>query len=81
MVCLLSIFAHSDDENFHPSGTLGLPFVVLILTVSLACTYPVGFLAQRTKQILILTMAVTGLYLFLLPWWVNWNRNKKEKNI
>ena len=57
---------------------LALLFVVLILTVLLARDTQVGFAAQRAQQILILVMALTGLYLFALPWWVKWRRRERR---
>jgi len=56
---------------------LALPFVVLILTMFLARNSPVGSFAQQGQQFLILMMAITGLYLFLLPWWAKWKRTHK----
>jgi len=56
---------------------LALPFVVLILTVLLARNTPAGSIVQQAQQILMLTMGITGLYLFLLPWWAKWKRNHK----
>ena len=55
---------------------LALPFVVLILTAFLARNTPAGSLAQRAQQILMLTMAITGVYLFVLPWWTKWRRRR-----
>jgi len=72
----MSKFLNKYVRKFH--RWLALPFVILILAVFLARNSPVGSLAQRTQQILMLTLALTGLYLFLLPWWVKWNRNKRR---
>jgi len=72
----MSKFLNKYMRKFH--RWLVLPFVALILTVFLARNSPVGAFAQRTQQILTLTMALTGLYLFLLPWWIKWNRNKRR---
>lgn len=57
---------------------LALPFVILILTAFTARNSPVGSFAQRAQQGLMLTMAITGLYLFLLPWWTKWARNRRR---
>lgn len=73
----MSKFLNKYVRKFH--RWLALPFVVLILMVFLARNSPVGAVAQRSQQILMLTMAITGLYLFLLPWWVKWNRNRRMK--
>jgi len=72
----MSKFLNKYVRKFH--RWLALPFVVLILTVFLARNTPAGSLAQRTQQILMLTMAITGLYLFLLPWWTKWIRNERR---
>lgn len=57
---------------------LALPFVVLILAMLLARNTQAGFAAQRAQQILILAMALTGLYLFGLPWWAKWRRHERR---
>jgi hypothetical protein len=63
-------------RKFH--RWLALPFIVLILAAILLRATPAGTSIQRVQQVLMLTMAVTGLYLFLLPWWAKWNRNKRR---
>jgi len=64
-------------RKFH--RWLALPFVALILTVVLARDTPASSVAQRAQQVLMLTMAITGLYLFLLPWWTRWRRRERRK--
>lgn len=54
---------------------LALPFAALILLVLLTRGSPFGAAIQQTQQVLLLVMALTGLYLFLLPWWTRWNRD------
>ena len=57
---------------------LALPFVVFMVTVLLARNTQVGFVAQRAQQVLLVVMAVTGIYLFLLPWWVKWRKRNRQ---
>ncbi|MDO9130078.1 MAG: hypothetical protein Q7U34_09450 [Anaerolineales bacterium] len=57
---------------------LALPFVAMILAAVLLRTTPAGISIQRVQQILMLTMAVTGLYLFILPWWARWRRRGRN---
>jgi len=57
---------------------LALPFVVLILTIVLTRDTPLSFAAQRAQQILMLAMALTGLYLFILPWWAKWRKRDRR---
>lgn len=57
---------------------LSLPFAGLVVTLFLARNTPYGPLAQQAQQVLLLVMAVTGLYLFLLPYWTKRNRGREE---
>ena len=57
---------------------LALPFVVLILTIVLTRDTPLSFAVQRAQQILMLAMALTGLYLFILPWWAKWRKRDRR---
>ena len=70
-------FLNKYVRKFH--RWLALPFVALILTVVLARGTPASSAAQRAQQVLMLTMAITGLYLFLLPWWTRWRRRERRK--
>lgn len=56
---------------------LALPFVVLLLALALARGTELQLPAQRAQQVLMLTMALTGLYLFALPWWARWRRRRR----
>jgi hypothetical protein len=56
---------------------LALPFAALVLTLLLARNTPLGPLAQQAQQVLLLIMALTGLYLFLLPWWTRWKKKDR----
>jgi len=60
---------------------LALPFVVLIITAVLARNTPAAFIAQRGQQVVLLTMAITGLYLFFLPWWTKRRRRKGDTSV
>jgi len=53
---------------------LALPFVAMLLTVALTRNTSGGDATQRVQQILMLIMAITGVYLFVLPWWTKWRR-------
>jgi len=35
-----------------------------------------GVAIQQAQQVLLLVMALTGLYLFLLPWWTKWKKGR-----
>jgi hypothetical protein len=64
-------------RKFH--RWVALPFIILILAAIFLRNTPTGIPIQRVQQILMLTMAVTGLYLFILPWWSKWRRNVRKK--
>ena len=55
---------------------LVLPFIVLLLTVIFARGTTLGDASQRLQSVLMITMAITGAYLYLLPYWVKWKRQK-----
>ena len=54
---------------------LVLPFIVVIVT--LATGIVEGSAAQRLQQIMLLTMVITGAYLYLLPYWTKWQRRRR----
>jgi len=60
---------------------LALPFVLLIVTAGLARNTPAGLITQRGQQVVLLTMAITGLYLFLLPWWTKRRKRQRDTSI
>jgi hypothetical protein len=70
-------FLNKYVRKFH--RWLALPFVVLIITLLLTRDTSAGFAAQRAQQILMLIMALSGLYLFVLPWWTKWRRRERSK--
>lgn len=72
----MSKFLNKYVRKFH--RWLALPFVVLIIALLLTRNTSVGFATQRAQQILMLMMAVTGLYLFVLPWWTKWRRRERK---
>ncbi len=55
---------------------LALPFAALIPVVLLTRHSPISMQVQQSQQILLLVMALTGLYLFLLPWWTKWKKGR-----
>lgn len=57
---------------------LAIPSVGLILVVLLTQGTSLGYATQRFQQIMILSMAITGLYLLVLPWWTKWRRHERE---
>lgn len=72
----MSKFLNKYVRKFH--RWLALPFVVLIIALLLTRNTSVGFTAQRAQQVLMLMMAVTGLYLFVLPWWAKRRRRERK---
>lgn len=53
---------------------LVLPFIALLLTVIFARGTMLGDTSQRIQAGLMIIMAITGAYLYLLPYWVKWKR-------
>ncbi|MEW5941501.1 MAG: hypothetical protein AB1750_17685 [Chloroflexota bacterium] len=61
-------------RKFH--RWLVLPFTALLLTVLFARDTTLGDAVQRVQAALMIVMAVTGLYLYLLPYWTKWKRQR-----
>ena len=57
---------------------LVIPGVALILVALLTRGTSLGNTMQRLQLIMMLSMAITGLYLLVLPWWTKWRRNEKK---
>ena len=55
---------------------LVIPFVTLLLTVIIARGSSLGDSAQRIQSLLMIIMAITGSYLYLLPYWTKWKRQR-----
>lgn len=64
-------------RKFH--RWLALPFIVIIITLLLTQGTPMGSVMQRLQQIMILTLAITGAYLYLLPYWARWQRRGRTE--
>ena len=54
------------------------PFIALLLTVIFARGTTLGDTSQRIQAALMIIMAITGAYLYLLPYWVKWKRQKVQ---
>jgi hypothetical protein len=52
-------------------------FIVLLITVMITQGSSTGFVFQRIQQGMVLFFALTGSYMFILPWWVKWRRGRK----
>lgn len=59
---------------------LVLPFIALLLTVIFARGSALGDTAQRLQSALMIIMAITGSYLYLLPSWTKWKGRESEPN-
>ncbi|MCD4686565.1 MAG: hypothetical protein K8S97_11580 [Anaerolineae bacterium] len=57
---------------------LALPFIAIIIMLAFTKGTPVGNVAQRAQQIMMITLAITGAYLFLLPYLTKWQRRRKR---
>ena len=57
---------------------LVLPFIVLLLTVFLTRGTGTADMAQRFQAVFMIPLAITGAYLFILPYWAKWKRGKDK---
>jgi hypothetical protein len=58
---------------------LVLPFIALLLTVIFARGTTLGDTSQRIQAALMIIMAITGAYLYLLPYWTKWQRRQRVR--
>lgn len=59
---------------------LAIPIFALLLVVIFTHGTNLGNTAQRIQQPIMLIMAITGCYLFLLPYLTKWKRKKTPRN-
>ncbi len=57
---------------------LVLPFITLLLTVIFARGTALGDTAQRIQAAFMIIMAITGSYLYLLPYLTKWKRQRAQ---
>jgi len=53
------------------------PFILILLLILFSRNTPLGSVMQRIQAPLIITMAITGGYLWLLPYMMKWQRNRR----
>ena len=63
-------------RKFH--RWLVLPFIALLMTVIFTRGTALGDNAQRTQAILMIIMAISGAYLWVLPYWTKWKRKNVQ---
>lgn len=68
----MSKFFNKWFRKFH--RWLALPFAILLLTIIFTRDTQIGVIAQRIQGPIMIVMAITGLYLFLLPYLTKWKR-------
>jgi len=65
-------------RKFH--RWLVLPFIALMLTVIFTRGTNIGYVAQRIQAPILIIMAISGLYLYLLPHWSKWKYRKAKES-
>jgi hypothetical protein len=51
-------------------------FIVVMVAVISTQGSSIGSILQRIQQGMVVVFALTGLYLFALPWWARWRRGR-----
>jgi hypothetical protein len=59
---------------------LALPFIALIIIVLVTQGTSVGDAARRVQSIMMVLLAISGGYLYLLPYLTKWQRKRKRTN-
>ena len=62
-------------RRFH--RWLALPFIALVLIILFTRGTTAGDIAQRVQGPLLIIMAITGAYLWLLPYLTKWRRRRR----
>ena len=57
---------------------LAIPFIVVLLFLLLTRGTDIGEIAQRIQAPFMIILALTGAYLWLLPYLSRWQRNKRK---
>lgn len=53
-------------------------FIVVMIAVLSTQGSSIGLILQRIQQGMVVVFALTGLYLFVLPWWTKWRRARQR---
>ncbi|NWF81098.1 MAG: hypothetical protein HXY37_13810 [Chloroflexi bacterium] len=53
-------------------------FIVVMIAVLSTQGSSIGLILQRVQQGMVVVFALTGLYLFVLPWWVKSRRARQR---
>lgn len=53
-------------------------FIVVMVAVITTQGSSIGSILQRVQQGMVVVFALTGLYLFALPWWARWRRGRNR---
>ena len=64
-------------RKFH--RWLVIPFILVIVLMPFMRDTSTGEIIQKAQQVMMLTLAISGAYLYLLPYLTKWQRNKKRK--
>lgn len=64
-------------RKFH--RWLVIPFILVIVLMPFMRDTPSGEIIQKAQQIMMLTLAISGAYLYLLPYLTKWQRKNKRK--
>lgn len=56
-------------------------FIIVLVAVLSTQGSSIGLLLQRIQQGMVIVFALTGLYLFTLPWWVKWRRGRQRAGL
>lgn len=64
-------------RKFH--RWLVIPFILVIVLMPFMRDTATGDIIQKVQQIMMLTLAISGAYLYLLPYLTKWQRKKKRK--